>query len=371
MYYADNFYKEFRDEVKFHEYLDEVEGRAQWIRVPSKALTVMEASISGELCTPVEGTEIEDILADTRENSNLCIMYHDQIRPLGTTAIGTIKGRARVNGSALSDVPTTVLADILNECLKVSKGYALLRVFEGKIRAVLSGDKKDYAVIPMPELFMVASAYINDYEDNEFLYGYVDHYSATLTWRIADSRLTKAYRELLKEHGKEMEGHLCAYVRITTSDVGASGANIFYSIVTGAHTLILGEAMKIRHMGSRGIEDFTENMENIFECYKQRLLDLGRLYDIPVRHPVNVMIQFMKKQEFGKKLIAETVEHFKKVFGEHPCTAYEVYCGICEAVFFTKSNDANIKTVIQIEEKIARCMNMRWREYDIPGDIKY
>lgn len=371
MYYADNFYKEFRDEVAFHEYLDEVEGRADWFRVPAKKLTVLEASANNLHCTAVEGANMEDILADTRLNTNLCLKFNDQVYPLGITAIGTIKGRARINGSALSEVPTEVLANILNECLKVSKGDALLRLFEGKIRAVLSGDKKDYAVIPMPELFMVGSAYINDYRDNEFIYGYADHYSATLTWKIADNKLTEVYRELLKEHGKELKGYLFAFVRITTSDVGASGANIFYSLMTGQQTLILGEAMKIRHMGSRGIEDFSNNMENIFECYKQRLKDLGKLYDIPVKYPANVMIQIMDRQGFSKKLIAETVEHFKKVFGEEPCTAYEVYCGICETVFFTKSNGGNIKAVMQIEEKIARCMSMRWREYDIPGDIKY
>ena len=31
MYYRDDFYKEFKEEVKFHEYLDEVEDRTEWI----------------------------------------------------------------------------------------------------------------------------------------------------------------------------------------------------------------------------------------------------------------------------------------------------------------------------------------------------
>lgn len=375
MYYRDDFYKEFKEEVKFHEYLDEVEDRTEWIRLPAKQLKVLDAVGNEEICTPMEDGDMESILTDTRQNTNLLLKFKDKgdrVCPLGTTAIASLKGRARIQGTALSDVSTTVLADILNKCLKVSKGNALIRISEGKIRAVLSGDKKDYVVIPMPQVFMIASAYVNDYQFNEFLYGYADHSTATLAWQIADDRLTKAYQDLLKQHGKETRGKLSAYIRITSSDVGASGANIFYSLLEGSHTVVLGEAMKVRHQNnSRGLEEFTSNMENIFDYYKEVLKNIGRLYDIQLKYPANALGRIMDKQGFGKKLIGETIENFKTKFGEEPCTAYEVYCGLCEVTFFAKRNDSSIKTLIQMEERVARCISVRWSDYDIPGDYKY
>lgn len=372
MYFKDEFYKEFQEEVGFHEYLDEVEDRAEWVRVPANELKVLDASGNEGLCTPVAGADMEGILTDTARNTGLLLAFEERVCPLGTTAIGSLKGRARIQGTALTEVATPVLADILNKCLKVAKGNALVRISEGKVRAVLSGDQKDYTVIPMPQMFMVASAYASDYQHSKFLYGYADHYFATLAWQITDPRLTKAYQELLEQHGKKTEETLSAYIRITTSDVGASGANIFYSLLKGGHTIVLGEALKIRHQNnSAGLEAFTANMENIFDYYKEILKDMGRLYDIHISYPANALARAMDKQGFGKKLIGETVEHFKAAFGEGPCTAYEVYCGICEAVFFAKRGDSNIKSIIQLEEKTARCMSLKWHDFDIPGDFKY
>ena len=77
---------------------------------------------------------------------------------MGKTAVSTLKDRARIKGTALMDVKKSVLADILNECLQVAKGDALLRISEGKVRGVLSGDEADYAIISMPKLFMIVMA---------------------------------------------------------------------------------------------------------------------------------------------------------------------------------------------------------------------
>ena len=44
MYYYDEFGKEFEDELSFHEYLEEIDERAKWIRVPSRSLSVLTVS---------------------------------------------------------------------------------------------------------------------------------------------------------------------------------------------------------------------------------------------------------------------------------------------------------------------------------------
>ena len=57
-----------------------------------------------------------------------------------------------------------------------------------------------------------------------------------------------------------------------------------------------------------------------------------RLCDIWIEHPANAMAGIMKQAGFGKKLLAETVEQFKATTGDEPCSAYEIYCGICESI---------------------------------------
>ena len=264
---------------------------------------------------------------------------------------------------------TAVLADILNKCLKVAKGNALLRISEGKVRGVLSGDEADYAIISMPELFMIASAYISAGQEALFCHGYADHYLAQITWQMSSNDLTKTYGELMEEHGKKPFGDIQVFIRVVSSDVGASGANIFYSMMDGNHTIILGEALRIKHQYKRGQEEFTCNMESLFQYYKQKLKDIGRLCDIQIRYPANTLSELMKKQNFGKKLIAETVERFKAAFGDEPCSAYEVYCGLCESLFFAKKHDSSTASLMKLEEKIARCIATRWHDYDIPGEL--
>lgn len=366
MYYHDEFAKYFDDELSFHEYLAEIDSRAQWLRVSAKRLKVLTMTEVPEFS---EEAGKQEILADTKKHTGLLLKIPQGVYPLGKTAVGTLKDRARIKGTALSDVKKQVLANILNECLKVAKGDALLRISEGKVRGVLSGDEKDYAIISMPELFMIASAYISADQGARFRYGYADHNMAQISWQIISTELTKAYGELMEEHGKKPFGDIRVLIRVTSSDVGASGANIFYSMLDGNHTIILGEALRIKHQYKRGLEEFTCNMESLFQYYKQKLKNIGRLCDIQIRYPVNTLAELMKKQSFGKKLIAETVERFKAAFGEEPCSAYEVYCGLCESLFFAKKNDSSAASMIKLEEKIARCISLRWHDYDIPGEF--
>ena len=83
------------------------------------------------------------------------------------------------------------------------------------------------------------------------------------------------------------------------------------------------------------------------------------------------MIGIMTKQGFGKKNVAEIVDRFKATFGDVPCTAYEVYCGIGEILFLAQSKGVSGRSMVELEEKVAKCLSMKWRGYDIPGELVY
>lgn len=372
MYYKDDFEVEFKKEEDFHKFLNEVDSRAKWLRVPCTSLKVMVADGNENACTPIEDADMESLMKDTQDHTGLLLKMPEGVYQLGSTAIKTLKGRARIDGNALADVEKRTLADILNKCLKVAKGQALVRLCEGKVRAVLSGDEKDYVILAMPEVYMISSAYINgDFEHVDFQMGYADHYTSNAIWELEDEKMAKAYQELLAQYGKQSEEKLKAAVRITTSDVGASGANIFYSLKGAGHSVILGEALKVKHKDCKGIEDFTENIESIFDYYKEVLRGVMRLCSIHINYPANAMAGVMKKAGFTKKLTAETVESFKAAAGDKPCSAYEVYCGICEVLSIARQGGECEKNLLKLEEKIASCVSRRWHEFDIPGEIKY
>ena len=327
MYYKDDFYKEFRTEKELCEYLEEIDSRAEWIRITSKKLKV--AAAGEETCTEVPGISLEALEKDTLSHSRLVLILPERICYIGNSAIKSLKGRARI-------------------------------------------DEKDYAIISMPDMYMVTSAYIHgDYEKATFLNGYADHYSVTASWQLEDTKLTDVYKELMQNYGRKTDKDIKAVVRITTSDVGVSGANIFYSLQEPTRNVILGNALKVTHKNCKGMEDFTENIESIFDYYREVLKGVMRLCDIWIEHPANAMAGIMKQAGFGKKLLAETVEQFKATTGDEPCSAYEIYCGICESITIARQEKTNERGLLALEEKIAGCVSKRWHEYDIPGTVKY
>ena len=292
-YFADGFSKAFSKEVELHQYLEQVEKRADWFEVPSKDLRIYE--IGQVLDNPKSEAECTcmEVLTDTKKHSHLLLKTdQEEAYQLGSSAIATLESRARISGAALSSVEPAVLAEILNQCLKVAKGKALLRISEGKVRAVHSAEKNGYQVYPLPEVFMLASVYIRgEYKKSTFLEGYADQTMVSAIWQIEDQRLEEVYAEIMEKYGKQVKEKLTATIRITSSDVAASGANIFYSLMEGKRKIALGTDMRMRHNNFVEFQQFTENLLSTFECYKSALKGtVEKLCAISIEYPVKAGI---------------------------------------------------------------------------------
>ena len=89
-YYKDDFYKEFRTEKELCEYLEEIDSRAEWIRITSKKLKV--AAAGEETCTEVPGISLEALEKDTLSHSRLVLILPERICYIGNSAIKSLKG---------------------------------------------------------------------------------------------------------------------------------------------------------------------------------------------------------------------------------------------------------------------------------------
>lgn len=375
MKYRDSFSASFMTQDEFLSFLDTVEESAAWRIYPTSELKVAALEDAEEICREIETWEDGgDILADTKTNTGLLLKVGEESYPLGMTAIKSLENRARISGYALQDLERSKLARVLNDCLEVTKGDALIRIHEEKARAVHGGDKSDYAVLPMPELFEAASIHIREqYQNVRFLEGYFDHGLTTASWEMEDPGLLDTYRQLLLQYGYAVPAELAAQIRIQTSDVGISGANIFYSLLLGKEKrlLSLGDALRLEHTGGVGLTDFSRNLSQVFARYREAIEGLSGLFDEYVTYPANVIARVMKKAGIGVGLTAKTAELFKASHGLGSCNGYEVYCGICESIFLAQSEGAGVRALTELEEKVSRCLSFPFKEYDIPGEIRY
>ena len=367
--YEDAFIKTFVKQQDFLDFLYERENNSRWERHKSNDIR-FNAINEADYMFSIE----ENIYADTFRNTGLLLKVSGESYPVRSCAIKTICDRAGVSGNSLGKIPKPALADIFNHCIKVSSGFALLRYSEDKISAVNGGDKSDYAPLPIPELFSITTKYLDlEYPGSLFAGGFYSHSIVSAVWELTNNdELLKTYKEALKNHGiitKTMKPAL----RLVSSDVGISGANLFPMLILDSEkNITLGNALRLEHnAGEATLEVFKEQLGMIFAQYKTAINGLIELLKTDIKYPVNCMLGVMKKIKLPKKLAYEAVELFKAQRGEEPCTAHDIYYGINEILFMLQCNGIEGLKLVETEEKIARTLTIHWHDYDIPGEIKW
>ena len=91
--------------------------------------------------------------------------------------------------------------------MKVADGQALLKVSDDKVSAIHGGDKSDYSILEMYELFTKTSDYLNDnFSDVKYAGGFYDHSIVTALWTLdGNDELIKTYKDLLAMHSVKMQ----------------------------------------------------------------------------------------------------------------------------------------------------------------------
>ena len=286
----------------------------------------------------------------------------------------TILERARISGNALQKVKKPVLAQILNYCLKVAKGDALLRVLEEKVSAIHGGDNMEYAILEAPELFIRIKDYLScHFPGNTFAGASYDHSLISASWELTgQDDLVKVYKDALKSKGVFI-GEIQPALRFSTSDVGISGANLYPSLVAGQEQRIitLGSPLRLEHKAGASLEKFQEQLGFIYSQYTQAVKQLADLLAVEIMNPINCLIGVMKRIGIPKKPAFTAIDLFKAQNGDSPCTAHDLYYGICEVIFMRQCEGVSGSQLAKAEEDVARALSIRWRNYDLPGEIKW
>lgn len=370
--YSDNYGAVFAEERGFLDFLTERADNAWWKKEPVKDISFMAMDDGSDDTDSVideyEANGKKDILTDTMENTRLLLKAQDKCYPVRSCAIKTILERARISGNALSKVEKPVLAKILNYCLNVTSGNALLRFSEGKISALHGGDDSEYAILEIPLLFREMADYLNAaYPGCRFSGASYDHSIVTAVWNIEQDSLLDTYKEMLEDYGINCDDMKPA-LRLTTSDVGISGANIYPMLLSGSKqkVITLGSPLKLEHKGGADLDKFKAQLPMIYAQYSVALNNLMSLLKIEIEHPISCMLGVCKRLGIPKKLSYDAAVLFEGQNGDGPCTAHDIYYGISEVIFMMQCNGESGSRIAQMEENVARAFKVRWHDYDIP-----
>jgi hypothetical protein len=371
--YADGFSAAFLREEPFLAFLKEREQSAAWETRHAKELR-LSALAEGDEKLPSNYGSTTEILQDTMKNTCLLLKAKDQVYPVRSCAVKSLLDRAKISGTVLGKLEKPVLARILNHCLRVANGDALLRIADGKVSAVHAGDRNDYAILEIPELFNRTADYLRkNFSACNFIGGSFEHSIVTAVWELSgENALVKAYQDALTLHGIVCD-ELKPAVRLSSSDVGISCANLYPTLFTGKRgsSVILGNPLKLEHRDGATLKDFDSQLSLLYSQYKLALGSLTKFLDIEVRNPANCLLGVCKRVGVTKKLAFEAAELFKAKNGEDPCTAHDVYYGINEVVFMLQCDGASGSKIVKMEENVARALSVRWSDFDFPDDFKW
>ncbi len=322
------------------------------------------------------GSSVDDILEDTEKHTNLLLKVNGETYPVRDCAIQTILSRAGVNGSGLRKLEKATYAKVVNYCLKAAKGDALIKIADGKVSAVHGGDNHEYSILDMREIFATTSEYLQvHFKGSEYMEGsgMYDHSVVSATWKLGGSQeLLDTYRQALKDNGLEDSIEAPA-LRLVTSDVAASGANLYPMLLCESpnHTISLGSPIKLAHDKRATLADFRNNLSLICSRYQDAIENLSRLMEIEIEHPINCLRLVMKKVGIKKKFINQVTELYEAQNGTNPCTAHDLYYAMNEASFFGACDGMQGHGIINLEEDITRALALDWKEFDVGGAIKW
>lgn len=376
--FADEFHKGFFREGDFLAFIEEREENSDWGKVKSSELRFYPIAdgqrASSMLEEKLREKGKECVFKDTMEHTRLILKVRDELYPIRSCAIKTILERARVSGNALNKVQKTELAQILNYCMKVAGGDALLRFCEDKISAVHGGDASDYAVLKTPELFRRTVEYLQDnFSGYTFAGASYDHSIVTAVWSLDNEEaLLKEYKESLQTHGLPCD-EIQLGLRLTTSDTGQSGANLYPMIFFGSElrNIPLGSPLKLHHKNKADLARFDEQLNLLYAQYSKALGNMQSMMDVYVLPPINAMLGVMKRIGIPKKYATLIAEDYRLKRGDTACSAYEAYLQISEVIYLMQCDGAEGSKIVMMEENIARAVHLRWKDYDFAGEYHW
>lgn len=378
MPFQDTFFENFQRESDFLSFLQDNDSSGEWLRGKSNQIRFValeEGTPTTEmLMQHYRKYNSEAILDDTMTNTRLLMQAFGNYYPVRSCAVKTILDRARISGHALNKVGKSELAEILNMCMNVARGDSLMLFAHGKVSALHGGDPSDYSVLPLYQLFLRTSQYLQkEYGEIIFAGGSFDHSVVSAVWELTEcDDLIDVYQDSLEKWGcppKDMK----AAVRLTSSDVGVSGANLYPMLIhsSGSRVLELSHSLRLEHEHKASLGDFEDKLKMLYAQYELALRGLSELLRIDIDYPVNTMLGVLKANKFGKKISMQAVDLFKNQYGEKPCTAHDIYYGINEIIFLMQCDGANGARIAQVEEKVASILSCNWAKYDMPGDFSW
>lgn len=356
--------KKFSDENTALDFFNEQERTDRWVRVYTNEMETAPlencklnlldkeafsyTAQNGVKITSFADEVTDEDISSSMENSKLSLIFPNknqmQMYPIRYTAFGHIQDRAGITGGSISslkerkrayEISAEKRSEILNSGLKLYQDRSLILIRDGKATAILSGDKSDYCIMPIPDILAAIKEELKSYEF-KFLKAQASHEVSNFEYQIWDSNIESQIRnELMLEN----DDNIVIKLVLTTSDVGKCSVQLSPAIEINKISIPIGRTLSVAHKGENAINSFKETCHKFLSRFNMNLENIRRLNKMCINHPVNCM-----KNVYESLKITGFRSAFKdvlnKIESEHvsSCTGFDIYYYFCEMLSIEQEN---------------------------------
>lgn len=273
--------------------------------------------------------------------------------------------RAQIYGNALQVLPTEDVANVVNKALSLrprNERYKML-LRGGKCFAVHS---EMYSPISQKWIYTVTEDYLKNLFDGEFINGEYNDYFTIGIFELKSPKLIKVYEDAFRQIGRE-HFFKSFVVKVITSDVSVSGANIYLFGKTSSNAVLPFGKILTKHSGKNKKSIYANNLSQIFPLLEKKAEVMSELSNLEIAHPCNVLIQLFKKLKFSKKISTKIHEQYTTFQGDNVDTAINIFFEICSYLFEMKKSGATEMQIIDASEKISLLTINDFKNADLPG----
>ncbi len=338
------------------------------------------------ICIPVIRDDLhisEDVtdetISDQMADTKLALKYPtgDELKcyPVGPTAYRGVLERVGGTCPALTslketrarnEVSPTDKAAICNMLTKYTKGKSLLLVGDELVLADLSSD---YVRLPFSEILDITENELGEkFEYVRYVRGTVSHESSSAEFIFQDDEIDSNLLDAFSKIGIDTSDYN-AHIKVLTSDVGLSGANI-YPFIRSEKTgnqISIGTPIKLEHIGNADMDKFKANLLSCFSSFVECSEHLDAMSNIKIHNPADTLYNIGHKVGLPEKLIKEAYEDFDNEFS-FTCKGTDVYVKLFDILDSYISDDevSDIRQM-QLNENITRICFYSLSKYDMPA----
>lgn len=248
--------------------------------------------------------------------------------PVSGSAVASLNARAGFiqasclrygNNSSRCEMSPTDRANVLNAGIKCYKTRGLSVIRDQKIRAVLSGDAQDYAVIPANEVFKSSREVLSKItgKNISFLYGYVSHDFTTFCFLVDKTEILDAIQVCFNRASIPWDNSYHMAVKIVTSDTGLCGCNVYPMLINkSGGEFPLGTSLKTTHKHGHTISDVSTSVDKVFASFREATENIDRLADYQVKCASGLVMYIGKNVKLPKSIVFKAFEEFTALYGD-------------------------------------------------------